>query len=286
MVVEEEGAQPPKEGSGEDAQAQDLPAPGGQGEEGGHRQGDAGGESVHPVGDVDGVHRPHHDEGGEDHIDRPGQLDGHLEEGQIEVGGQVAEVPQQGGKGNGGGQLEQKLGPGGEAGILPLFHLLVVVQIPDDPKDQGEEEDKDGPVVPRQQVRGADEHQGGQDAENEHQASHGGGALLGHVPGGAVLLNGLPGLHPAQDGDEQPPGQGREDKGNEGGDHNSHLFNLLNRAPASRTGGPNGGLYHIAGQRERKKTENFTPQACFRPAKQLATTSRSSSGRRAPPTSW
>ena len=43
---------------------------------------------------------------------------------------------------------------------------------------------------------------GGPDAQNEHQTAHGGGTLLGEVPGGAVLPDGLARLQPAKQRDQ------------------------------------------------------------------------------------
>ena len=284
VVIEEEGAQAAEEGAAEDPQVVDAPVPGHSGEEGGHGQGDAGAQAVHAVGDVDGVDGAHHDEGGEGHIDHPGQLDGDLEEGDVQVGGQVAEIPQQGGEGDGGGQLEKELGTGGEAGVLPLLHLLIVVQIANDAEDQGKAEDEEGTKIPPEQVGPADEHNGDQNTEDEHQSAHGGGALLGHVPGGAVLLDGLAGLHPAQHGDEQLAGHGRQHKGTECSDQDPHIFNLLGKFPK--------GDYTTArGIPQSEKSTDYSRTASFflkttRLAKWSATTSRSSRCRRSSPTSW
>jgi hypothetical protein len=58
-------------------------------------------------------------------------------------------VPQQHREGDGGGELEQELGPGGQAGVLLFLHLLVVVQVADDPEHQRETENEQSPEVPR-----------------------------------------------------------------------------------------------------------------------------------------
>ena len=57
-------------------------------------------------------------------------------------------------------------------------------------------------------------------ADDEHQPSHGGRPLLRHVPGGADLLDGLPGLHAPQQGDEPLPAQGGRRKGHHKADYN------------------------------------------------------------------
>ena len=131
------------------------------------------------------------------------------------MGGQVAVVPQQHREGDGGGELEQELGPGGQAGVLLFLHLLVVVQVADDPEHQRETENEQSPEVPPGNVGPADEQEGAQDAQDEHEPAHGRGTLLGHVPGGAVLLDGLAGLHPAEYRDQNLSGNGRYHEGHQ-----------------------------------------------------------------------
>ena len=121
---------------------------------------------------------------------------------------QIAEVAQQGGKGNGRRQLKQELGAGGQAGVLMLFDLFIVIQIADDTEHQREAKDKNGSEVPPGNIRPADEDNGDQHAQNKHEPAHGGGTLFGHMPGGAVLLDGLSRLHSAQDGDQELSGNG------------------------------------------------------------------------------
>ena len=71
-VIDEEGRQSPRQGGGHDDQV-GAAIPGGHRHIANHhRDGHSGGQTVHPVGEVDGVHRPHHDEGGEDHVYDPG----------------------------------------------------------------------------------------------------------------------------------------------------------------------------------------------------------------------
>ena len=144
---------------------------------------------------------------------------------------QITEVAQQGGKGNGRRQLKQELGAGGQAGVLMLFDLFIVIQIVDDTEHQREAKDKNGAEVPPGNIRPADEDNGDQDAQNKHEPAHGGGALFGHMPGGAVLLDGLSRLHPAQDGDQELSGNGRDRKRHQRSNQYSHLFNLLGKFP-------------------------------------------------------
>ena len=113
-----------------------------------HRHGDAGAEAVQPVGDVHGVHGAGNDQHGEDEVDHPGQVQLHPKEGHIEVGGQDAAFPQQDDEQDGRCQLEQELLPGGQARVLFLFDLGVVVQKADGPKDQGKDQDDHARPIP------------------------------------------------------------------------------------------------------------------------------------------
>ena len=56
-------------------------------------------------------------------------------------------------------------------------------------------------IVAPQHAAEADRQAHDGDGDNEHHAAHGGRAAFGHVPGGAVLLDLLPRLLPAQPGD-------------------------------------------------------------------------------------
>ena len=73
-VIDQESAQPAEQPGGEDPQLQ-LPPEAGHG---GEKESITGmvtpvGRAVDAVGDIDGVHGAHHDEGGEHHINGPGR---------------------------------------------------------------------------------------------------------------------------------------------------------------------------------------------------------------------
>ena len=57
-----------------------------------------------------------------------------------------------------------------------------------------------------------DQPQRTEDAQNKAQSSHGGGALLFVVPGGAVLTDGLPEVQAAQRRNQQPSRRRSDDK--------------------------------------------------------------------------
>ena len=76
-----------------------------------------------------------------------------------------------------------------------------------------------GQVVPaRHHHRRADGH-------DKHDTAHGRGALLGHMPGGAVRPNGLPRLQPPEQRDEQLPRDGGHAKGHNKAENESHIQN-------------------------------------------------------------
>ena len=106
-----------------------------------------------------------------------------------------------------------------------LFYLEIVVDIADDPKYQSKHQDKaaakssGGEVLPPQSSYC---HDGGDD---EHEPAHGGGALFGHMPGGADLLDGLPGLHAPQHGNHGLSRQCGHHKSDQAADDDpQHLF--------------------------------------------------------------
>ena len=68
-----------------------------------------------------------------------------------------------------------------------VAQLLEVVNHADDPEDQGEEEDVQVIVVPALYLLPARHQAGRADGQDEHDAAHGGGALLGHMPHRAIL---------------------------------------------------------------------------------------------------
>ena len=115
-----------------------------------------------------------------------------LEERNVEIWSQISLVPQKNDHQNGCRELEQELPPGSKAGILVMDHFHVVVHKANAAKDQSEGKHiEPAPLLVGQVPPGA--HQDGDaDGEDEHESAHGGGPLLGHVPGGADLLDGLP----------------------------------------------------------------------------------------------
>ena len=219
-VIDQESAQPTEQPGGEDPQLQLPPEAGHGGEKEHHGHGDAGDQAVDAVGDIDGVHGAHHDEGGEHHINGPGEGQGHVHKGDVKVGGQIVVVAHQHREHDGRRQLEQKLLRCGQAGVLVLFHLHIVVNIADHAEHQGEQEHKAAAEAPCGKVRPPQQQNRRSGADDEHQPSHGGRPLLRHVPGGADLLDGLPGLHAPQQGDEPLPAQGGRRKGHHKADYN------------------------------------------------------------------
>ena len=73
-----------------------------------------------------------------------------VEEGNIQVGTQHALVAHQAQEGHGSRQLQQELLGSGEAGVLVVLHLLIVVDIADDAEHQGEHIDIQVGEVPLQ----------------------------------------------------------------------------------------------------------------------------------------
>ena len=221
-IIDQEGAQPSKQGGGKDAQFIPGPEASRRREEQRHRHGHPGGQTVDSVGDIHRVYRPHHHKRRKHHVQRPGDQKGHVEKGDVERIGQVAVVAHEHGKQYGRRQLEQELLGGGQAGVLMLFHLKVVVDIADDAEHQGPAEAALGKILPPQQK----DRRG--DADDEHQPSHGGGPLFGPVPGGPDVLDGLARLHPPQRRDQRFPRQGGHHKGHHKADDDpQHIFCTL-----------------------------------------------------------
>ena len=133
-------------------------------------------------------------------------------------------------------QLQNEFLNGGEAGVAVVLHLLIVVNIADDAEDQGEKIDIDMGEVAVYHALPAQSHHGDADADDEHKPAHGGGALLGHVPGGADLLDALAGLELDKLGNEQLAGHSRDDKTQHAGQNHlkDHIFSSFR---------PDGGLF-------------------------------------------
>ena len=123
-------------------------------------------------------------------------------------------------------KLQQELLDGGEAGVAVMPHLLVVVNVSDDTEYEGKKIHINVGKVSVYHALPAQDHHGDADADDEHESAHGGGALLGHVPGGADLLDALSGLELDQLRDQQFTGNSRYDKTNNAGqnDWKDHTF--------------------------------------------------------------
>ena len=208
-VEQQKGQQAPQHRPGEHAHLGDAPPGRSRDVEQGHGHGDGGGQAVQAVGDVHRVHRPHDDEGGEDHVDRPAQGEVHIEEGDVQVGSDVPLQTHQHEKEDGRRQLEQELLDGREAQVLMALYLLIVVQEADDPEDGGKEEQVEVGQISRRHAPPSGNQDGGRDAGDEHKSPHGRGPGLGGVPLGAHIPDLLAGLQPAQGGQDDPPAQNR-----------------------------------------------------------------------------
>ena len=212
-VIDQEGGQPSGHGGGGgDQVAAAVPGRHCHIEEH-HRNGDAGSQAVHPVGEVHRIDGAHHDKGGEHHIHDPGDPhDLDVQKGNVQVGGEVAVPPQQYGEGDGRRQLKQELLGGGQPLVGVVAELLQVIHKADGPKHQGEQEHHQMVVQSVLQVLPPGGEHGGPDAQNEHQTAHGGGTLLGEVPGGAVLPDLLAGLQLVQFRNEKFADEQRQHK--------------------------------------------------------------------------
>lgn len=129
----------------------------------------------------------------QDHVDHPVQHDVGVKKRNIQVGAQMALRPQQAQKRHRRRQLQQELLNGGEAGVAVMLYLLIVINIADDAEYQGKQVYIDMGKVPLHHALPAHNHHRDADADDEHQPAHSGGTLLGHVPGGANLLDALSG---------------------------------------------------------------------------------------------
>ena len=107
-----------------------------------HRHSHAGGQTVNTVGNVDRVDTAHHNESGKDHVHDPRQHDLGLEERNVQIGAEHTHVTQQGGKGNGGRQLQQELLRCGQTGVFLLFQFGPIVHKADQSEHQGKYKDQ------------------------------------------------------------------------------------------------------------------------------------------------
>ena len=202
-IVNEEAQNASGQSGGKGPHAALIPPGSQQGEEDGHRQGHRARQAVQAVGEVHRVDTAHQHEGGKHQVHCPGQRDVDVGKGDVQVGGEIAEITHQGQEGHGHGQLQQQLPPGGEAGVLMLAHLGKVVDEADAPVYQGQAQHDEGGIVSAHQVLPTEDQHRHRDAHHKHNTAHGGGTLLGHVPVGANLFDGLAGLHGPEDGNQK-----------------------------------------------------------------------------------
>ena len=87
---------------------------------------------------------------------------------------------------------------GGQALVSVVAQFLEVIHHANHSKHQGKQEHIQVFVVSCQQIIPSGYHDSSADRQNEHNAAHSGGTLLGHMPSGAVFPDRLPGLEPAQ----------------------------------------------------------------------------------------
>ena len=214
-VVDQEGSQTTGQSRGGHSQVAPV-VPGRHTHiEQGHRQGHTGCKAVHTVGQVHGVYSSHHNKGGKDHIQHPGNThDLDAQEGNIQIRGQIPGAAENDGKHNGSHQLQQELLRCGQALIGFVAQLLHIIDKTDDAKDQGKRKHHQMGVVSLGQLLPTCRQDSDAHGQNKHQAAHGGGALLGHVPGGSISFDGLTGLQAAQNGDQNLTCDHRDTKRN------------------------------------------------------------------------
>ena len=125
---------------------------------------------------------------------------------------QISLQPQKIQQGHSHRQLQQKLRPGGEAEILFLFELLIIIQKTDGAVKQREQQHKQcSPVPPAQVGKAHGQNNDGHGGDEDH-AAHGRSARLRLVPVRTYLTDLLPRFDPPQPGDVKFPHQGRNDK--------------------------------------------------------------------------
>ena len=143
-VVDEKAQQTARDGRGEDAEGQELSAPdiGQHGEKQADRYACPGGEAVHAVRQVHGVHRADDDEGGKDEIHHFRQGLDHVPEGYVEVSRDIARPAHEEHEGQRRDKLQKELRLGREAQVLLLAELFIVVQKADGAEDQGQRQSR------------------------------------------------------------------------------------------------------------------------------------------------
>ena len=96
-VIEQEGHQTAGQSGGKYAEILEDRTPDHRDRhvENGDRKGYRGGQTVHTVGDIDGIDAAYDNEGGEDHEQGPGQRERDMQEGEIQVRGEISSGAQQ-----------------------------------------------------------------------------------------------------------------------------------------------------------------------------------------------
>ena len=166
-------------------------------------KGDAAGQAVDAVRQVHSVDAAHDDEGREHQIHDPVDGDGGVEEWDVQLVGQQLLIAHQAQKHHGRRQLQNEFLLGGEALVLVLADLAVIVHKADEAEDQGEQVHIQVNELPLQHLPPPQHKHGDAGAHDEHDAAHGGGAGLAGVPGGAVLPDLLSGFQLPQFRDQK-----------------------------------------------------------------------------------
>ena len=235
-VEQQEGQQPSQQRPGEQSQLPDAPHHRHRRIKQRHRNRYRGGETIQAISNIHRIHRPHNDEGGDDHIHRPAQGQIHVQEGDVQVGGDLSLEAHQHQKQDGGGQLKQELLDGCQAQVLVALHLFIVIQKANDTEDGGKQEQVDMRKLPGHHPLPAHDHNGGGEAGDEHEAPHGGGPGLGGVPPGAHLPDFLTGLQPPQGGQDDPPAQyRRHGEAQHARDNDLHKYSPSRPIPVRRS---------------------------------------------------
>ena len=243
MVVQQEPQQTAHQCAGEQPQLLEAgPDHRHHQEEQTHRHGHTAAQSIQTVRDIHGVDGAHDHKGREHQIHDPRQHDVGVPEGNIQVGAQHPLVPHQAQECHRRRQLQNKLLRRGQAGVLVVLHLLIVVDISDNAEYQREQVHIQVYEAAGHHPLPAQHDDGEADADDEHQPAHGGGALLRHVPGGPNLLDGLSRLQLYQRRYQQLACDGGDDKAYRDRQHDLHNSHTILLLPSA----PRGGLFFIS----------------------------------------
>ena len=214
-IIDQKAQQAAGNAGGEHTEGQKPLAPedGDDGEEDAHRHRRARGEAVHTVGEVHGVDRADDDEGRKDHIQRLGDRHRLVPERDVQaVERDIAEAAHEENERHGRRQLQQHFFAGRQAEILLFLELFIVVQKADRAEHERERQTKQVAIFALGHALKADRQAHDRDRGNKHQPAHGGRALLGHVPRGAVFLDALARLDAFEIRDQEKSDDGRHRK--------------------------------------------------------------------------